>query len=239
MLRSCRSVSVAKYSCRRSISRWTNSRRRSICAWCQAIRRNAQSAVLSSVMRQDSSPAATLDPEASSISFRMSMSSNGATIFYALLLVLHRRRAIRANGIVKVVVHLAASPEHLKLLFANPAGVDSEFGVADVVELDAVCESVGNVPDYLPAVFLVIAGTQHHRKFALVACGQIGRPCVDDIEAIQVDEFTAFRQHPHRVSPSSRVLRGPCRWDIMTARPSDLPGCGDRSRILVRGRFRF
>src|SRR5690606_16397448 len=143
MLRSCRSVSVAKYSCRRSISRWTNSRRRSICAWCQAIRRNAQPAVLSSVMRQDSSPAATLDPDASSISFRMSMPSNGATIFYSLLLVLPRRPAIRANDMAIEEVHLAASPGHLKPHGADPAGVDRDFGVADVVELDAVCESVG------------------------------------------------------------------------------------------------
>src|SRR5690606_13647134 len=121
-------------------------------------------------------------------------------------LVLHSRPAVRANGIVKVVVHLAASPGHLKLLFANPAGVDREFGVANVVEHDAVFESVSNVPDEFPAVFLVIAGTQHHRKLALAAGDHlkraiIGQPYVDAIEAIQVDEFTAFRQHPHDYLP--------------------------------------
>src|SRR5690606_19585022 len=79
-------------------------------------------------------------------------------------LVLHRRPAIRANGIVKVVVHLAASPGHLKPLVANPAGVDREFGVADVVELDAVFESLSDIQDDLLAVLLVVAGAQHHRR---------------------------------------------------------------------------
>src|SRR5690606_16251249 len=141
-------------------------------------------------------------------------------------LVLPRRPAIRANDsqLAREVVHIAASPGHLKPLVANLAGVDRDFGVADVVELDAVFESVGNVPDDLPAVFRVIAGTQHHRpdKFALAAGDHLmcrfGRPYVDGIEAIQVDEFTVFRQHPHRVSPSLverimtvRLMMGPPR----------------------------
>src|SRR5690606_26012394 len=124
-------------------------------------------------------------------------------------LVLPRRPAIRANDsqLAREVVHIAASPGHLKPLVANIAGVDIDFGVADVVELDAVFESVSDIQDDLLAVLLVVAGAQHHRRNVVVlAAGDHLMAChfvyVDGIEAIQVDESSVFRQHPHRLSPS-------------------------------------
>src|SRR5690606_15661200 len=103
-----------------------------------------------------------------------------------------------------------ASPGNIKPLVANLAGVDKDFGVADVVELYAVFQSVSDMPDDLRAVLLVVAGAQYHRNVVLVAGDHLiaCRVYVDGIEAIQVDESPVFRQHPHRfyLLPLQEVL---------------------------------
>jgi len=109
------------------------------------------------------------------------------------LLVLPSLPTIRANDsqLATEVVHLAASPGYLKPLVANIACVDIDFGVADVVELDAVSESVSDIPDDLLAVLLVVAGAQHHRNVWLAVSDHdwfILRAChFEYIEVIQVD----------------------------------------------------
>src|SRR5690606_7375697 len=75
--------------------------------------------------------------------------------------------------------------------------VGSDSGVAAVVELEAVFESVSDMLDDLRAVLLVVAGAQHHRGVVLVAgdhliCRYVSENR-DGIEAIQVDESPVFR----------------------------------------------